>query len=358
MMSNQPLISIIISSYNEVKYKVNLLKIVNTVATLFIVAILLLDTYFYPGAVLSKFGVDSKTFFIIYILMTMFLKFKNIDTVSKSIHSLTKNLIFPAFFTISLLFIFFNNFFYETYVLNYFGLHTEGFLVMTAFFGYILYLSRDIKIYNKYQKFVYYFVPLSFLTLIFINHYNLTLFKILTMEDGPLEVFQFLSLLIAGILFLISALKEKKFSLIQVIKFGFAGFLMFVAVEEISWGQRILMIPTPESLANINYQQEITLHNIRSFQRIIYVFYIAISLWGVYGYKVLKYPFLYPKKYLILCFLMVGFFYLSSEYSRWYYEFFTSAKTGVHKWQEVTEFYLSIGFLLFAIDNLRHKRDN
>jgi len=43
---------------------------------------------------------------------------------------------------------------------------------------------------------------------------------------------------------------------------GFALLFFVIAGEEISWGQRILGIETPESFAAHNVQQEINLHNI------------------------------------------------------------------------------------------------
>lgn len=47
----------------------------------------------------------------------------------------------------------------------------------------------------------------------------------------------------------------------------FLAFLSFlIAGEEISWGQRIFGVDTPELLRNINQQGEITLHNIGSLQ--------------------------------------------------------------------------------------------
>ncbi len=44
--------------------------------------------------------------------------------------------------------------------------------------------------------------------------------------------------------------------------FFFLAFTIFVAGEEISWGQRILKIQTPETLKQINLQNEVNLHNI------------------------------------------------------------------------------------------------
>lgn len=44
---------------------------------------------------------------------------------------------------------------------------------------------------------------------------------------------------------------------------GFFALFLFGAGEEVSWGQRIIGFETPESLKEINRQDEVTLHNIR-----------------------------------------------------------------------------------------------
>ncbi len=51
---------------------------------------------------------------------------------------------------------------------------------------------------------------------------------------------------------------------ISALVFSLLLFLLFA--EEISWGQRILDIPTPELIAARNFQQEITLHNLKGIQ--------------------------------------------------------------------------------------------
>ena len=61
-------------------------------------------------------------------------------------------------------------------------------------------------------------------------------------------------------LFLKSKIKSQKLAC-GLIAIGSA----FIAAEEISWGQRILRIPLPDSLREINVQEEITLHNIDTF---------------------------------------------------------------------------------------------
>lgn len=47
---------------------------------------------------------------------------------------------------------------------------------------------------------------------------------------------------------------------------GMAFLFFFAAGEEISWGQRIFNIQTPEQVREVNVQQEITIHNLAFFQ--------------------------------------------------------------------------------------------
>jgi len=56
----------------------------------------------------------------------------------------------------------------------------------------------------------------------------------------------------------------------KTVKHGFFIILLLtlvVAFEEISWGQRIFGIATPDCIKQINVQNEITLHNLLPFQR-------------------------------------------------------------------------------------------
>ena len=51
----------------------------------------------------------------------------------------------------------------------------------------------------------------------------------------------------------------------------FAIGLLFIALEEISWGQRIFDIKSSDWLIANNYQQEITIHNINDTWNIMLV---------------------------------------------------------------------------------------
>ncbi len=78
-------------------------------------------------------------------------------------------------------------------------------------------------------------------------------------EDGVVESLTALFYLAACGLFVLAS---RPYALRNVSLWGFALLFLFVAGEEISWGQRALGISTPAALAEINVQQETSLHNI------------------------------------------------------------------------------------------------
>jgi hypothetical protein len=52
----------------------------------------------------------------------------------------------------------------------------------------------------------------------------------------------------------------------QLVYLGLALLFLFGAGEEISWGQRILGFQTPESLSQVNRQEEFNLHNLSTWE--------------------------------------------------------------------------------------------
>ena len=105
--------------------------------------------------------------------------------------------------------------------------------------------------------------------LIFDNHTII----LLTKEDGLFESLGAISFLIASIIFFLTFLKDKSgndfkfFKTKKNIFFLLLGITFFLGfAEEISWGQRIFNLPTPEILNKYNIQKEMTIHNLAFFQ--------------------------------------------------------------------------------------------
>lgn len=93
----------------------------------------------------------------------------------------------------------------------------------------------------------------------------------LTKEDNILQWLQVLFLLATAFYCLkiyrgYRLLQEKK--LIAIAFLIFFILTLFVAFEEISWGQRIFGIATPDFIKEVNLQNEITIHNLSYFQRV------------------------------------------------------------------------------------------
>ena len=83
-------------------------------------------------------------------------------------------------------------------------------------------------------------------------------------EDGPVEYGTALMLLVSALVLAWQAVRQ--FRLGQTLAGGcltlYALIFVFGTGEEISWGQRIFGLETPDYLMERNYQEEITLHNI------------------------------------------------------------------------------------------------
>jgi len=85
--------------------------------------------------------------------------------------------------------------------------------------------------------------------------------KNITGEDGVIESLTAFFLFIASITFFLANKKHNFFI------YALSFILFFGAGEEISWGQRIFNIQTPDEMKKVNVQGEITLHNLEIFNR-------------------------------------------------------------------------------------------
>ncbi len=105
-------------------------------------------------------------------------------------------------------------------------------------------------------------------------------------ENHPIEVLTFAIALIAGILGLALAWRLSNQGE-KVLVFGFYAVfslaLIFLAMEEIAWGQQFLGFASPESWRAINVQGETTLHNIAGIQGRSEIFRLVFGLGGLAG---------------------------------------------------------------------------
>jgi tryptophan-rich sensory protein len=95
-------------------------------------------------------------------------------------------------------------------------------------------------------------------------------------EDSLLEWGTFVLSFLGGVLFLAAGILGVRVAFVFGLSWLFFGF------EEISWGQRVFGIETPDLLKEYNYQEELNLHNlVNPIQSYLYVPLNALLLCGL-----------------------------------------------------------------------------
>ncbi|MEO0356493.1 MAG: hypothetical protein AAF268_16855 [Cyanobacteria bacterium P01_A01_bin.3] len=137
----------------------------------------------------------------------------------------------------------------------------------------------------------------------------------------------------------------------------FALLLGFVAFEEISWGQRLLGVQSPEFFETNNSQAEITLHNLLWVNELIDPALIAVGLLGAFSWFMLRslsrskhgllrggYALFVPSWFLSSYFLVVSAVYTCTRYIE-------PAHYTMSIYGETAELVLSLGFLMLVLSS-------
>ena len=106
------------------------------------------------------------------------------------------------------------------------------------------------------------------------------------LENHPVELLTFGSLFSAGIMGWTLAWKAKnKEREILVVGFyaAFSAGLLFVAMEEVSWGQWLFGFEPPAAIKAINKKGELNLHNMQAFHAPFEFLRVAFGLGGLFG---------------------------------------------------------------------------
>jgi len=199
------------------------------------------------------------------------------------------------------------------------------------------------------------------------------LYQLLIAEDRVVEYATFLTFLLAAFVAIRLAIDflgqhETLFFLSYSL---LAAGLFLIAMEEISWGQRIFGIETPSLLESRNSKGELNFHNIDSFP--LHNAFIVVGLYGAFARLLLpgrvkrNQPMLVdlftPPYALFLYFFLPCALYIHYQYL--YYRYLVPLdlewkefNSGMHanafvtgKDQEPIELLLSLGFLLFVVVN-------
>ena len=105
-------------------------------------------------------------------------------------------------------------------------------------------------------------------------------------ENGPIELLTFIFLIAAGLTGLryagsLRLAPRSRFDAAFMTLFSFG--VLFVGMEEISWGQWIFGFNTPDIVVKHNAQQELTVHNLAIWNDYIEVLPLIFGLGGIIG---------------------------------------------------------------------------
>jgi hypothetical protein len=127
-------------------------------------------------------------------------------------------------------------------------------------------------------------LPIVFLAGLFIVRVlSFPAYRWLVSEDGVLESLQFVFYFLTGSLLWLRGWRLRKRANLLALGYCFllGGALLFLSLEEISWGQRLFGFANPAIFAANNVQQEVSVHNLSTVQPFLHGGYIAVGLlWG------------------------------------------------------------------------------
>jgi len=186
----------------------------------------------------------------------------------------------------------------------------------------------------------------------------------LVMEDGPVEWASFAVYVVAALvaLLVVRRMQRRQQVLWALLYVVVAAAFVFIASEEISWGQRQLGFAGPDVLVENNKQSEANLHNLLSRYR-LHLVYILVGLYGagvgralvrrvrpLREWTWLLTPPPWQRWYFGVVVLVYGWFdYMNPLLERLFGPGVNPKAAGLSRLQEVAELALGIGFLLFVL---------
>lgn len=334
----------------------------------FVLAVLFIETISYPGFWQQRTGVSPQYLLVAFLGLNLLMRLLGKKC---QISQLINRLSLSGFLLGSLIYFVMYGLeqkVYTNFVFSKTHLHPDVFAWFPIFFLGLLIVNLNLTWLKKHYKLS--FLASAWFLLILgaiLRLRNKEFFMRLLWEDGPVEYLTCLFSLAAGGLSLAMASKAKqlkqKFSskwqrLLFQIGFIILGLgLIFVAGEEISWGQRIFNYQTPATISQTNLQDEINLHNHQKVFKYVYYAYAVIGLYGAFSRLVLQIinkllnckliTYLQnftPPSYLMFWFLLIPF-YVKLRYTY-----------GIWSWGEFSEsgeMYLMFGFFAWTALKLR-----
>lgn len=313
---------------------------------------LLADSIGYDKKIQTHLGIASSAFIIPAWIALFILNIKKNKILTNKKYSFGLTLLFFFFSILTVIISVWAYFSPQNYVYSITRLHQEQLGLICLYLGITLLITKPFNWWQKhYQKVLLYAPFVMAIGFLIICLWPFNYVKEIVKEDHLIENLEFWVLFLGSMLIIFKTIKTKKTRPIFLNLFFIflALILFFLAGEEISWGQRVFNLTTPEKLAQINRQNEITLHNINAVQGVTENLYALIGvscglLWLIpkkYTKKHWWTEIFIPRSYLFGFFLMPGIYYCYPLYS---------GSNLIIDWAEFFELLLYIGIVIHCLN--------
>jgi hypothetical protein len=308
----------------------------------------LLNSYGSTQTVVSLTGIHARVWGFIYIIILGVTRIRWHVTLPKQVITLSGvlgilSLLLGLFLGI------WEYFTPDNYVFNLLRLQPFTLTFLGNVLLAIMIISLPKVLLKKWGRYMLWVLPLWFLTFsMWVRLLPFDKFVSFSTEDGFVEYSQFVTVFTAALLLFIEVgLSLKVNQLRKALIFTLlAGAFFFIAMEEISWGQRIFRFQTPSEISQVNVQNETTIHNIGVFNSLQYVGYITLCVIGTIGgllHSIRKYKWNAWIPTLLPWYLLIpAIYYLAFLFNN-----------GLHPYSELMELLFYGGLFLWVFPQLR-----
>jgi hypothetical protein len=317
-----------------------------------ILPILLVDAFRSANTIGNYLFISSRTIAISAIAILILLRIFSSQTIHPLLGKFNTYIILPLSLASGVILTLLEHFTHSNFVYSLTRLQFTQIFYIGIFSLAIFLIGKSNEWYKQYNREIIFCASLVLLSIASVIYlFPNDVFAELSKEDHLIEYLQVFMLLLGAFwagrcayLFY----KSRNFIHCTIFFLSAVG-LFFIAGDEISWGQRIFGVETPESFKAINTQEEITVHNLESFAGFVSYFYMSIGLYGGLMWilqkripRLQKTPFLYyiPPAYCAV-------FYLSSFFYNFVAYIWTKHTIGL--WAEPAELMLYTGIMLTTL---------
>lgn len=316
--------------------------------------VLLADVYGYGDSVEKYLKVDSFVLGVVLGLALVGMRIFNSCSYKLGLLEKINNfVVLPLFFILSVAyslveFVLPPNVAFSVFHLN---SHRMFGALLLCGLAYLLSLPRGF-FERKKDMIIFLSGVLTFLSFVLIRLWPYEIFHRLSQEGNLVENLQIIALLAGAvssfILFKKYLKKHFTYTLIYfMLMIGFLG----IAGEEISWGQRLLNIVTPDYFSERNVQKEINIHNLSTIGTTVPYIYSLVGFLGSFMWEARRKVQFLQKEFfdhLIPGWQFMFYFYFSFIFNLP----IILGNSFLGEWSEFAELMLYIGTSLFVVDKL------